>query len=77
MEDFQESDFKSCGRVKWKLGGLSNLCLSFCNMVFWFCFFFFFFKSSFGGSKQLADFPMNVLNAEDLYFGHVPNMHYS
>lgn len=50
-----------------------------CLFVIW-CFgsaFFFFFKSSFGGSKQLADFPMNVLNAEDLYFGHVPNMHYS
>ena len=35
-----------------------------------------FFKRFFGSSEQLARFYMNVFNAEDLYFGHVPNMHY-
>lgn len=41
---------------------------------------FFFFKSSFGGSfggtKHLAHFHMNVLNAEAFLFGPFPDMHY-
>lgn len=36
-----------------------------------------FFLNSFGGSKQLANFYVNVLSAEDFYLGHFPNMHYS
>ena len=51
----------------------SNICLSFSKVVFRY---FSFFKRFFGSSEQLARFYMNVFNAEDLYFGHVPNMHY-